>query len=290
MRRLAKQPITAQLPPCIEFTAAGEITEIHVRGAIGTKFDPKTWNVTNTEQAVLAELEKVPPGKKISVRVNSRGGDVGFALGVYNAFKRRRGDITTYNDGYALSAASIIMLGGSKVVSPKSSVWMIHRASACPAGNCNQLQKAADALKECDDAMAAVYAERTGKTKAEMLALMDKETWMSGDKARQMGFADDDPEVETDSRPTSEDELSIVASYQNVPEDLRERLHEQPARDGGETASTKPQTKGTNMKLFIRGWLRLDTPSPLTPLRTRCLLRLTHWRKSATRSKPKTQT
>lgn len=236
------------LPACIEINAAGDLPEISIRGVIGSKFDPVKWTVSNTEEAVLAELAKIDKGKNIRCLVNSKGGDFGLALGVYNAF-RRRGNITTVNEGYALSAASVVMCGGSKVVSPKSSQWMIHRASAMVAGDTDQMRKAMDALAVSDDVMAGIYAERTGKPKKEMAEMMVKETWMSGEKAKEMGFCDDcdeDPDMDTKA---SAEELAIVACYQNTPEDLRRKLTV--SNDAGGTPATVNQPKGTEMKNII---------------------------------------
>ena len=52
-------------------------------------------------------------------------------------------------------------------------------------------QDRSSAGRSWDGDIADVYAYRTGKDKDELLALMDKETWMSADSALELGFVDE---------------------------------------------------------------------------------------------------
>jgi hypothetical protein len=45
-------------------------------------------------------------------------------------------------------------------------------------------------LAPFDEAMANVYAQRTGQKAADVSAMMDAETWLNGQKAIDLGFAD----------------------------------------------------------------------------------------------------
>ena len=66
---------------------------------------------------------------------------------------------------------------------------MIHNAWAVAIGNRHDLVEAAAKLEPFDDAMAQVYAARTGITPKQAAALMDKETWIGADQAVEDGFA-----------------------------------------------------------------------------------------------------
>ena len=67
---------------------------------------------------------------------------------------------------------------------------MIHRASTVALGNSDEMRQAAKELDEVDDAIAAVYAEKTGLPKDKCLRMMEAETWMNAQSALESGFAD----------------------------------------------------------------------------------------------------
>ena len=253
----------------VEMAAGDKPAKIHVRGIIGSKVDKETWTLTNTEEAVLNELNKVDQGKPVHFHINSKGGDVGLALGIYNAMRRRASDITTHNDGYALSSASILMLGGSKAVSPDSSVWMIHRASAGTYGNAKDKAKDAEMLETHDKAIAGIYAAKTGKSQKEMMDLMDSEKWMTGKEARDLGFADEDGEADPDEPDKDADvddsEAEIIATFRNIPENLRSRLVTVSAVSGGNPA-VPPRHEPTkiSMKKFIEALAAKGITLPAT--------------------------
>ncbi len=74
-------------------------------------------------------------------------------------------------------------------------MMMIHDPSAIVWGNSTDMRKTADVLDEIAAAAAEIYMARCGKPLNQVLAMMREETWMRGEVARSLGFAD---EVETD--------------------------------------------------------------------------------------------
>lgn len=157
----------------LEVRAEGERAELVLIGAIGKSY----WDDSGiTEQEVRDALKTIPKGKKIDAKINSEGGSVKEGLGIYNAFKDRREDITAHITGYALSIASIFPLGAGKVVSPKSAIWMMHKAWSWNQGNADDMRQAAEMLDAHDETLAEIYASETGKTKAEILSAMESET------------------------------------------------------------------------------------------------------------------
>jgi ATP-dependent protease ClpP protease subunit len=83
------------------------------------------------------------------------------------------------------------MMAGSKVVCAPQATTMIHRAWSLGMGNAEELRSVADILQLEDQNIASMYAEKTGKTPADCLALMSAETWMSAEQAQELGFADE---------------------------------------------------------------------------------------------------
>lgn len=229
--------------------------EISVRGIIGQYFDPETYSMSDTEQDVLNELNQIPAGKKINVRVNSIGGAVQLGLGIFNALSRRKGDVTTYNDGFACSAAAIVMLAGDRRVSPPASMMMIHNASGGGEGTAKDMRTIADCLDTIDDVQASTLAMVSGKkTKAEFAAMLSTTTWMTGEQAVECGLAtecagevmpDDDEDAAT-----AKAELELVGHYKNPPKNLLERLNAKAQAVTPPPTNNQP-TKEKTMKLII---------------------------------------
>lgn len=134
-------------------------------------------------------LASMPEGDVAYVHINSGGGDVFSGQQIYTMLRSRK-DVEIIVESIAASAASVIAMAGHSVISPVGMV-MIHNVSTVAAGNKNDLKKEAKVLDEFDNALASAYIEKTGKDRAEILALMDKETWLPANKAVELGFIDE---------------------------------------------------------------------------------------------------
>lgn len=143
-----------------------------------------------TGKTIADQLASIPQGEAIQLRINSVGGSVSDGLAMYHVLKERAADITTYIDGYALSAASIVALAGSKIISPAASIWMLHNPSTIAFGTATEMRKTADVLDTHKAALMAIYCDRTGKTEAEISEVLDEETWLTGTEAIEFGLAD----------------------------------------------------------------------------------------------------
>ena len=138
---------------------------------------------------VLTALEEMPKGDRLQVKINSGGGDVFAGQEIYSTL-RGRNDVDIEVEGLAASAASVIAMAGKSTISPVG-MLMIHDVSASYInGNHAQLSKQAETLKAWDEALASAYVEKTGKSKEEIIQMMDAETWITADKAVELGFID----------------------------------------------------------------------------------------------------
>jgi ATP-dependent Clp protease protease subunit len=143
-----------------------------------------------TAKRISAALRKIGADKPVTVNVNSPGGDLFEGLAIYNILREHQGEVTVKVLGMAASAASIIAMAGDRVEIARAGFFMIHNTWAVAVGNRNDLREFADFLEPFDDAMADIYASHTGAKAADMQALMDAETWISGSQAIEDGFAD----------------------------------------------------------------------------------------------------
>jgi len=142
-----------------------------------------------TAKGVSAKLREFR-GEDVTVNINSPGGDMFEGLAIYNVLREYPGDVNVKILGMAASAASIIALAGDHIEIGASAFYMIHNAWIMVAANRNGLREYADYLEPFDNAMADIYAARTGSSKEDMLAIMDAESWINGKDAIEQGLAD----------------------------------------------------------------------------------------------------
>jgi len=189
--------------------------EILIHGPIGKSF----WSDEGISGKEFTDaLDEIPEGSKITIGVNSQGGSVGDGLAIFNAIGRRASDVTVRIDGYALSVASFFPLAASRVVSPKTSVWMIHNAWSWCEGDADEMRKNAEMLDKHDDVLVQGYAKRTGKKDAEIRKSMQEETWFTGEEAVAYGLADESTDTEPDLEAL--DLSAAKAAFKHVPDYL----------------------------------------------------------------------
>lgn len=141
-----------------------------------------------TPDVFALELDRAN-GEAVEIRINSGGGSVFDGLAIYNLIKDYEGETTVIVDGLAASIASVIALGADKLVMNEGSFFMIHNPWTISGGESKDLRQAADILDKIQSQIVDIYAGATGKDAAEIIALMDAETWLNPDEALEMGFA-----------------------------------------------------------------------------------------------------
>ncbi|MNW32432.1 ATP-dependent Clp protease proteolytic subunit 1 [compost metagenome] len=130
-------------------------------------------------------------GDEIELYVNSLGGSAFDGAEIYTLLKDYPGKITAKVTGVAASAASVMIMGADVIkISPPGQI-MIHNAATGTDGDKNDHDRSSALLRSTDEAITNAYSLRTGKTRDELLALMDNTTWMNAQKAVELGFADE---------------------------------------------------------------------------------------------------
>ena len=166
-------------------------SELRIDGPITMQQGFWDWLFDRPDRSATT-LEKAIKSMKgnITVWINSNGGEVFAASVIYTALKNHPGKITVKIDGTAISAASVIAMAGDEILMSPTSVMMIHNPLTYAEGEVKDMQKAIDILTEVKESILNAYTKKTGLSKGEISKLMDEETWMSADKAIELGFAD----------------------------------------------------------------------------------------------------
>ena len=174
----------------IKASLDNQSTELFVYGDIS---DSAYWDEVGAKEFV-ADLSKVT-SNDITVRINSGGGSVFAGFAMYNSLKQHKASVTVRVDGLAGSAASIVAMAGDKIIMPLGSMMFIHNSWTVTAGNSGELIEHAEMLSKIDTTMLEVYKAKTGLDEATIKDLMDKDSWLTANEAKNLGFATDIEDV-----------------------------------------------------------------------------------------------
>ena len=143
---------------------------------------------TRSAYNIVKELQAVQ-APSINVHINSNGGDVSEGLAIYNTLKNSGKTVTTYCDGFACSAASVVFMAGSKRIMSNASLLMIHNAWMFTMGNSSELRKQADDLEKVNQTAVEAYKSVAKISEDDIKKMMDESTWISAADALSYGFA-----------------------------------------------------------------------------------------------------
>ncbi len=140
----------------------------------------------NQELAAMGDVEE------LVVRINSGGGDVFAAHAIYCRLRDMSAKITVKIDGWCASAATIIAMAGDVIQIPRSGVFMIHdpAMTVWDTYKAADFEKLAQELKVIKQSIVNAYAGRTKMKEEDIAAMMQEETWWTGDQAVEKGFCD----------------------------------------------------------------------------------------------------
>lgn len=167
--------------------------KINVKGAIVSNSDKWIYELFDIDATCPKDITSVlenSKGEDVQLTINSPGGDVWSASEIYTELRSHNASVESRIVGIAASAASVIAMAGKVTMSPTAEL-MIHNAWTLAIGDRNDLGTVTDSLKVTDKAIASAYRNKTGLSEEELLSLMDKETWMGAEDAKEKGFIDE---------------------------------------------------------------------------------------------------
>lgn len=167
-------------------SANTEETDLYMYGSISAY----SWYDGISSSKVREQLKNVT-AKTINVHINSGGGDVFESIAISNLLKNHSATIVVHIDGLAASGASVIAMVADKIVMPKNTMMMIHKAWTYAAGNAEGLRKVADRLDKIDNAVTESYTSRFVGEKSELESLLAEETWLTAEECKTFGFCDE---------------------------------------------------------------------------------------------------
>ena len=221
--------------------------------------EPTGEQAVSTER-INAEMERLRGASRVTVRLNSCGGDAFAGIAIYNALKSLDADITVRIEGIAASAASVIACAGDTVVAMPGSIYMVHDPACALFGyyGAADLDLIKADLEATHRALCGIYEAKTGMDTASVEEMVRAETWLVGSEIVDAGFADefDGHEGASADEVGEQDEEGAVINgvrhdmraYRHVP-DLAARVaasaSRAPMREAQET-TTQPPAAGAD--------------------------------------------
>lgn len=144
----------------------------------------------STYDDVISQLKANTSAKSLILHIASPGGSVYAGYNIYHALKNSQKPIQVIVEGEAQSMASFLtMLGPSKICNP--SRFMIHNPRSGVEGTADEMIQGANELIKIEEEMAQVYAKKTGISVDRIKEMMAKETYLTAQEAKMMGFVDE---------------------------------------------------------------------------------------------------
>lgn len=168
--------------------------KINVKGPIIPNDDKWIYEIFDVEATcpkdVIDALDE-SPNEDVEVMINSGGGSVYDASEIYTALRSHSGNVQTKVVGLAASAASVIAMAGNTLYMSPTAKMMIHNASTVAFGDYRDMDKTSDLLQATNKSIASAYRSKSGMSEDELLKLMDDETWLTAEDAKNNGLIDE---------------------------------------------------------------------------------------------------
>jgi ATP-dependent Clp protease, protease subunit len=148
--------------------------------------------IANLIMAQLLHLEGEDPDKDINLYINSPGGSVTSALGIYDTMTFIKPKVSTICMGQAASAAAILLAAGEKgkrFALPHARI-LIHQPHGGAEGQSTDIEIAAKEVQRIRDLLDQILAEATGQPQSKITEDTDRDFIMTADEAVAYGIVD----------------------------------------------------------------------------------------------------
>jgi ATP-dependent Clp protease, protease subunit len=196
-RRCRMSVRQALIPTVVEESSRGErafdIYSLLLRERIvflGQEVDDQVANLIISQ---MLYLESLDPEKDILLYINSPGGMAYAGLAIYDVIQHVRPDVSTICVGMGMSAAAMVLCGGSpgkRLALPNSRI-MIHQGNAGARGAPSDMEIQLREVLAVTRRMAEIIAHHCGKTVEQVATDIDRDYFMTPEEAMAYGIIDD---------------------------------------------------------------------------------------------------
>lgn len=139
----------------------------------------------------IQQTSQLADGESLEVEITSEGGSVTAGNVIVSKLRElsKTGHKTTAHVvSIAASMASVIACACDELIVDSNAFLMIHCVWTCVQGNANELRKEADTLDLFTKSLISVYRTKFNKTDDEIMSLLESETWILGEQAKDYGL------------------------------------------------------------------------------------------------------
>ncbi len=143
--------------------------------------------------AQLLHLEAENPSKEISMYINSPGGVVTSGLSIYDTMQYIRPKVSTLVVGQAASMGSLLLAAGEpgmRFSLPNSRI-MVHQPSGGFQGQATDIALHAREILELKERLNKIYVKHTGQALEKVEEALERDNFMTAEKAKDWGLIDE---------------------------------------------------------------------------------------------------
>jgi ATP-dependent Clp protease protease subunit len=132
--------------------------------------------------------------RAFDIYINSPGGSVTAALAIYDTMQCVKPQIATICAGFAASAATIVLVGGTKgkrMALPRAKMLIHQPWISQIGGQATDIEIHARDMLQTRELLAKIYAERTGQALEKVLQDLERDYHMSAQEAKDYGLIDE---------------------------------------------------------------------------------------------------
>ncbi|WP_434794419.1 ATP-dependent Clp protease proteolytic subunit [Terrisporobacter petrolearius] len=202
--------------------------EIDIKGDIIEEdlqwlYDWVGWSYTSAKNVVNSLKEA--NGQPVRIKVNSPGGSVFAASEIYTELKSYSGEVNIEIVGLAASAASVISMAGKNKMSPTAQL-MVHNVLGGARGDYRDMDHMSEILKNANNTIANAYMSKSGMSREKALDLMEKESWLTAQQAKEYGLIDEIMFEENNKFILNNNkEIKLYNSFSSIPDEILEKLN-----------------------------------------------------------------
>ncbi len=156
---------------------------------VGGEIEP---NMANSIVAQLLVLESENPNADISMYINSPGGDISAGWAIMDTMQYIKAPVSTIGMGMVASMGSVLLAAGEKgkrFALPNTEI-MIHQPMSGVKGQVTDMEIELQESLRVKKTLIKQMADFTGRKEKELFEAMERNTWMTPDKAKEFGLID----------------------------------------------------------------------------------------------------
>ena len=191
----------------------------------------------------IQQTSQLADGESLEVEITSEGGSVTSGNVIVSKLRElsKSGHKTTAHVvSIAASMASVIACACDELILDSNAFLMIHCVWTCVQGNANELRKEADTLDLFTKSLISVYRTKFNKSDDEIMSMLEAETWILGEQAKDYGLNCIVNDIGSEIRIAAKCDLS---KFKNIPKAFAMEKEEKKPEQVEETKKLEEENK-----------------------------------------------